>query len=35
MSIKRYEDEIYGPSSYDFEESESGSWVKYEANAPL
>jgi len=33
MSIKRYEDEIYGPSSYDFEESESGSWVKYEDHA--
>lgn len=31
--IKRYEDEIYGPSSYDFEESESGSWVKYEDHA--
>ena len=33
MSITRYEDEIYGPSSYDFEENESGSWVKYEDHA--
>ncbi|WNN42839.1 hypothetical protein [Winslowiella toletana] len=33
MSITRYEDEVYGPSSYDFEENESGSWVKYEDHA--
>jgi len=33
MSITRYEDEVYGPSSYDFEKNESGSWVKYEDHA--